>query len=63
MNKMKEAQMKDGIEKKKIDLENKKLETQVKLQQMSDKAAMEREQLKSKTALKNKVVGESKSKK
>ena len=32
MNKMKEAQMKDGIEKKRIDLENKKLETQVKLQ-------------------------------
>ena len=63
MNKMKEAQMKDGIEKKKIDLENKKLETQVKLQQMSDKAAMEREQLKARTALKNKVVGESKSKK
>ena len=63
MNKMKEAQMKDGIEKKKIDLENKKLETQVKLQQMSDKAAMEREQLKALTALKNKVVGESKSKK
>ena len=63
MNKMKEALMKDGIEKKKIDLENKKLETQVKLQQMSDKAAMGREQLKARTALKNKVVGESKSKK
>ena len=30
---------------------------------MSDKAAMEREQLKARTALKNKVVGESKSKK
>ena len=29
---------------------------------MSDKAAMEREQLKARTALKNKVVGENKSK-
>ncbi|UVX35247.1 MAG: hypothetical protein [Bacteriophage sp.] len=32
------------------------------LQRMSDKAAMDREKLKAKTALRNKVVGESKSK-
>ena len=62
LNKRRETELKNDIEKKKIELENKKLETQVKLQQMSDKAAMERERLKAKTALKNKVVGESKSK-
>ena len=33
------------------------------LQRMSDNAAMEREKLKAKTALKNKVAGESKTKK
>ena len=32
------------------------------LQRMSDKAAMDREKLKAQTALRNKVVGESKSK-
>ena len=46
--------LKATIEKEKIALENRKLQ---------EDAAYKREQLKAKTALKNKVVGESKSKK
>jgi len=52
------AQSKNAIDNKKIALENKKLETQKKLQEMKDKAAMERERLKTKTAIKNKTSGE-----
>ncbi len=48
--------IKQSIEKQKIDLEKKKMDMQVKLQKIKDSAAMEREKLKSKTALKNKTV-------
>ena len=46
----------------KREAENKKIQLETELQRMSDKAAMDREKLKAKTALRNKVVGESKSK-
>jgi len=55
--------LKATIEKEKIALENRKLQEAKRLQKMKDDAAYKREQLKAKTALKNKVVGESKSKK
>jgi hypothetical protein len=38
------------------------MQHETELQRMADKAALEREKLKAKTALRNKVVGESKSK-
>lgn len=50
--------LKATIEKEKLALENRKLEEAKKLQRQKDDAAMEREKLKAKTALKNKVVGE-----
>lgn len=50
------------IERERIALEKKKLEEAKKLQILKDKAAMEREKLKAKTAIKNKVAGETKSK-
>lgn len=56
--KEREQRMKKDIEDKKIALEKEKLNTQQKLQKQKDDAAMEREKLKAKTALKNKVVGE-----
>lgn len=60
----KEAEkLKASIEKDRIKLEEKKLQEAKKLQAQKDKAAMERERLKAKTALKNKVVGEGKTKK
>lgn len=60
----KEAEkLRNSIEKQKIELEKKKLVEAKKLQAQKDKAAMERERLKAKTAIRNKVVGESKSKK
>jgi len=46
------------IEKNKIDLENKKMELQLRLQKMKDSSALEREKLKAKVAIKNKVTGE-----
>ena len=49
---------KASIEKDKLALENKKLEYQKQIQEMKDKAAMERERLKAKTAIKNKVSGQ-----
>ena len=58
--KRREIDMKKQIEDKKIALEKQKLETQKQLQAMADNSAMQREQLKSKTALANKVVGEKK---
>lgn len=59
----KEAEkLKATIERERIALEKRKLEEAKKLQILKDKAAMEREKLKAKTALKNEVVGESKSK-
>lgn len=46
------------IEKNRLGLENKKLNTQKEIQRMKDRAAMAREELKAKTALKNKASGE-----
>lgn len=60
--KMRESENKKEIENKKIQLERERMKHETELQRMSDKAAMERERLKARTALKNKVVGESKSK-
>jgi len=60
--KEKELTSKQDLERKKIALEERKLEAAKELQKQKDKAAMEREQLKAKTALKNKVAGESKRK-
>jgi hypothetical protein len=50
--------LRNSIEKQKIELEKKKLVEAKKLQAQKDKAAMEREKLKAKTALRNKVSGE-----
>ena len=55
--------MKKDIENKKIQLEKDRMEHEMKLQQQKDRAALEREKLKAKTAIRNKVAGESKSKK
>lgn len=60
--KLRESENKKEIENKKIQLERERMKHETELQRMSDKAAMEREKLKARTALKNKVVGESKSK-
>ena len=57
-NKVREQQLKREIEEKKVALEKQKLESQKELQKMKDDAAMEREKLKAKTVLKNKVTGE-----
>lgn len=56
--KLREQQMKEKIEDKKIQLEREKLTAAEKLQKQKDEAAMQREKLKAKTAMKNKVVGE-----
>lgn len=56
--KIREQQMKKDIEEKKVALEKQKLESQKELQKMKDDAAMEREKLKAKTAIRNKVPGE-----
>lgn len=68
-NKRREIEQKREAENKKIQLEKDRMKLEkdrmkheTELQRMSDKAAMDREKLKAKTALKNKVVGESKSK-
>lgn len=57
-NKMRESQMKKEIEDKKVNLEKQRMQHETELQKLKDKAAMEREQLKARTALKNKVVGQ-----
>lgn len=56
--KLREQKMKKEIEDKKIELEKQKLEAQKQLQKQKDDAALERERLKARTALKNKTVGE-----
>lgn len=61
-NKRREIELKREAENKKIQLEKDRMKHETELQRMSDKAAMDREKLKAKTALRNKVVGESKSK-
>ena len=53
-----ESKQKKEIEDAKIQLERDKMKHESQLQEQKDKAAMEREQLKAKTALKNKVQGE-----
>lgn len=59
-NKRREIEQKREAENKKIQLEKDRMKHETELQRMSDKAALEREKLKAKTALRNKVVGESK---
>lgn len=61
-NKRREIEQKREAENKKIQLEKDRMKHETELQRMSDKAAMDREKLKAKTALRNKVVGETKSK-
>lgn len=56
--KLREQQMKEKIEDKRIQLEREKLTAAQKLQKQKDEAAMQREKLKAKISLKNKVVGE-----
>lgn len=64
INAQKESEkLKASIEREKLALEKKKLDEAMKLQKQKDKEAYRREQLKAKTALRNKVVGENKSKK
>ena len=53
-----ESKQKKEIEDAKISLERDRMKHETELQKQKDKAAMEREQLKAKTALKNKVAGE-----
>lgn len=60
--KMRESENKKEIENKKIQLERERMKHDKELQKQKDDAAMERERLKARTALKNKVVGENKSK-
>lgn len=60
--KMRESENKKEIENKKIELERERMKHETELQRMSDKAAMQREQLKARTALRNKVVGENRTK-
>lgn len=57
-NKRIEIEQKREAENKKIQLEKDRMKHETELQRMSDKAAMDREKLKAKTALRNKVVGE-----
>ena len=56
--KQREQDIKNDLEKKKIQLEEKRMNFEKELQSQKDKAAMEREQLKAKVAIKNKVSGE-----
>lgn len=56
--KIKDSENKKQIENKKMQLERDRMKHETELQKMSDKAAMEREKLKAKTAIRNKVSGE-----
>lgn len=57
-NKKRELEMKREIENKKIELEKQKLQVQRQIQKDKDQAALQREKIKAKTAIKNKVPGE-----
>ena len=57
-NKRREIEQKREAENKKIQLEKDRMKHETKLQRISDKAAMDREKLKAKTAIRNKVTGE-----
>lgn len=59
-NKAREAKMKKEIEDKKLQLEKDRMKHETELQKQKDKEAYKREQLKARTALKNKVPGEGK---
>lgn len=59
-NKKRETELKREIENKKIQLEREKMKQEIELQKQKDAEAYKREQLKAKTALKNRVPGESK---
>lgn len=53
-----ESEQKKNIEEQKINLEKERMKHETELQAAKDRAAMEREKLKARTALKNKVSGE-----
>ena len=57
-NKRREIEQKREAENKKIQLEKDRMKHETELQRMSDKAAMDREKLKAKTAIRTKVTGE-----
>lgn len=57
-NKRREIEQKREAENKKIQLERDRMQHETELQRMADKAAMDREKLKAKTAIRNKVTGE-----
>lgn len=59
-NKIRETKMKKDIEDKKLQLERDRMKHEIELQKQKDNEAYKREQLKSRTALKNKVIGEGK---
>lgn len=59
-NKKRETELKREIENKKIQLEREKMKQEIELQKQKDAEAYKREQLKAKTALKNRVPGENK---
>lgn len=61
-NKRRELEMKREMENKQIELERERMQHEMKLQKAKDDAAMQREKLKARTAIKNKVAGESKKK-
>ena len=61
-NKRRELEMKREMENKQIELERERMQHEMKLQKAKDDAAMQREKLKARTAIRNKVVGESKKK-
>lgn len=56
--KMRESENKKEIENKKIQLEKERMKHEMELQKQKDKAAMERERVKARTALKNKTNAE-----
>lgn len=57
-DKRRETESKQKIENRKLEVEREKMQHAEKLQKLKDDAAMERERLKAKTVLKNKVSGE-----
>ncbi len=59
-NKRRETEMKREIENKKIELEKQRMKHEIELQKNKDNAAMERERVKARTAIRNKVPGEGK---
>lgn len=57
-NKRRETEMKREIENKKIELEKQRMKQEIELQKMKDEEAYKREQLKARTALRNKTNAE-----